>query len=136
MEETFGANIEAEIAELENLIRQKRNSLEQKNNIVSEKELVRQSVMEMGNAGASRSGRLPTSSRAKSNSSGATSYLDHLDEESVAQVNQYIDKIERHGLKKTLKQVEENETPFIQDAVHDVLTDKLLEQLKKRGQAF
>jgi len=54
---------------------------------------------------------------------GSKSYLDTVDDSSVAKVNQYIAEAFKNGIQNTLRQVI-TEDPFLLDVFHDALTDK------------
>ena len=68
-------------------------------------------------------------SRARKPTSG--SYLDGLDDESVDRVNSLIDAAFSHGLNAAISKARE-QSPYLMDAFHDALTDKLYEELKSR----
>ncbi|HNZ55243.1 MAG TPA: hypothetical protein PKN73_00760 [Candidatus Paceibacterota bacterium] len=143
MAENFLGNsqaIEAEIAQLQKMIEVKRNQLEAQSGIVEEKELVRSAIQEMITESAETDSKAALSQpvvAAKTkvvptgNASGA-SYLDRLDDESAVKLNAYIAEIGQHGIVRTLNKVVAEE-PFIIDAFHDVLVDKLYEELKTKG---
>lgn len=128
--------IEAEIAQLQQMIEVKRNQLESQSGIVEEKELVRSALKEMIGLGEPQAAPASSVSNgqaiSQTTSTISGSYLDRLDEEGVATVNRYIEGIGQQGLVKTLNKVAA-ESPFVVDAVHDVLVDKLYEQLKAKN---
>ncbi len=70
-----------------------------------------------------------TSTAATSTSS---SYLDELDESQAERVNQLIQSISEVGIKKAIEQAKQSD-PFLLDAFHDALVDKLYDELKSRG---
>ncbi len=127
--------LEEEIVELQKLIEAKRNELEDAGGVVvEERDLVRQAVAEMV------SSSLPATSDEEEkkktptiqNKDNGASYLDNLDEDSVASVNTYIEQISQVGIVKTIKTISE-ESPYILDAFHDALIDKLYDDLKASG---
>lgn len=131
--------IEQEIAELAKRIQEKRKILEEQNGIIEEKDLVRSAVAE----GISKSPLSQTSSSSQTAQKAATttassgqkadaSYLDTLDEESGAEVNRLIDVAFTKGIATAFSEVSKDE-PYIMDAFHDVLVDRLYEDLKKKG---
>ena len=63
---------------------------------------------------------------------GSKSYLDTVDDATVAKVNEYIAKVFQNGIQATLRDVIEQD-PFMLDVFHDALTDKLYGELKSRG---
>jgi len=63
---------------------------------------------------------------------GSKSYLDAVDDATVAKVNAYIAQAFQNGIQSTLRAVI-TEDPFILDVFHDALTDKLYAELKTRG---
>ena len=147
-EEFSKNNIEAEIAELSAKIAEKRRQLEAGNGIVEERsldpardrELVRSALGEKISSAVPQTAPASTTVTAPLSAPAATgtavpagkSYLDYLDEESRATVQALVDSVFAEGLEKTLKQLEMQE-PFIIDAFHDVLTDKIYSELKNRG---
>ena len=126
--------IEQEIAELSHAIEQKRTILERENKIVEEKELVRSAVREMipfqpPIAIPSKPQEPPS---VEPSQKIATHYLDNLDEESHGKVQSLISETFDKGIKKTVPKLQYEE-PFIIDAYHDALVDKLYLELKNRG---
>ena len=130
--------IEAEIAQLQRMIETKRNQLEGQGGMIEEKELVRGAVQEMltEEAGsgiqAAPVARPTTMASSQTSATGGASYLDRLDEESTAKLNTYIAEIGQRGIVKTLNKVMAEE-PFIIDAFHDALIDRLYDELKAQG---
>lgn len=141
MAEDFSkSNIEAEIFELSQKIAEKRRELEAGKGIVEEREIIKLALGEkisntVPQTNAVTSDTTNTAVR-PTTSGGAVptskSYLDYLDEESRAIVEQLVESVFTNGLEKTLKGLEMQE-PFIIDAFHDVITDKIYDELKKRG---
>lgn len=142
IETTERGAVEAEIAALAQKIEEKRRLLEAEHGVVEEKELVRQAIGEkiseaLGQASsaaqvaAEPSAALPVSSAtpAPSAQSGPT-YLDTLDDDTVRKINALVEQVFTLGLQKTIKTVVE-EDPFVLDAFHDALVDKLYAELKK-----
>jgi uncharacterized coiled-coil protein SlyX len=132
--------IEAEIAQLQKMIEIKRNQLEAQSGIVEEKELVRSAIQEMITESAETDSEA-TSSRpviaaktkaAPTGGASGASYLDRLDDESATKLNTYIAEIGQYGIVKTLNKVM-TEEPFIIDALHDALIDRLYDELKAKG---
>lgn len=141
MPEDFSkSNIEAEIAELSEKIAAKRKQLEASSGIVEERELVKSVLGEKISNTVPQTSPVVSDLGATATKSTSTakvvpagkSYLDYLDEESRAEVEQMVGLVFSDGLEKTLKILEMKE-PFIIDAFHDVLTDKIYDELKKRG---
>lgn len=63
---------------------------------------------------------------------GSKSYLDTVDDATVAKVNEYIAKVFQNGIQATIREVIETD-PFMLDVFHDALTDKLYGELQARG---
>jgi len=60
-------------------------------------------------------------------------YLEKMPEPQVQlEVEKLVDAVFHHGIKKALKE-SKRFPPFVQDAFHDSLVDRLLPELKKRG---
>ena len=149
MAEDFSKNnIEAEILELSQKIAEKRKQLEANSGIIEERsldttqdrELIKSVLGEKINNSAPKPAVVTTTTAStvvKPTTAGATvpagkSYLDYLDEQSRAIVESLVEEVFTKGLEKTLKDLTIQE-PFIIDAFHDVLTDKIHDELKKRG---
>jgi len=142
-EPTQRGAVEAEIAQLSRQIEEKRRLLEGQHGIVEEKELVRHVIAEkigeaIGQAPGSgvpasdpqAAAPSPASVPVASTKSATPTYLDTLDDDTVQKINTLVAAVFEQGLAKTIKTVVE-EDPFILDAFHDALVDKLYEELKK-----
>jgi len=140
------STLEAEIMELQKRIEEKRNLLEDKTGIIiEERDLAKMVIAEMASSAIQAStvvsddtvqdaGALPKATTPqKINIKHNVSYLDSLDEDSIALVNGYLDKIPQDGFVKTIQTVA-SENPFILDAFHDALVDKLYDDLKASGE--
>lgn len=131
--------LELEIAELQKRIDEKKNVLEQQGGIVEEKELVAGAVKEMFLAGQSAPVSAQpvidvgaTAHTTPQTADGKGSYLDHLDEQTAQLVTELIQKVPTEGIVKTVKEAE-LAGPYVVDAFHDALVDKLYDELKARG---
>jgi len=131
--------LELEIAELQKRIDEKKNVLERQGGIVEEKELVAGAVKEMFLAGQSA----PVSTQPVATTpatahttpqtiDGQGSYLDHLDEQTAQIVTELIQKVPTEGIAKMVKEAE-LAGPYVIDAFHDALIDRLYDELKSRG---
>jgi hypothetical protein len=144
MPENISQNvIEAEIVLLTKEIEEKRRMLEAQKGVIEapkdEKELVRAVLAEkfpssapvqtQAPVPAPATPAVPPPTAAKKPAGG--SYLDTLDEESVASVNVLLEGAFSHGLSAAISKARE-QSPFILDAFHDALTDKLYDELKAR----
>lgn len=137
-------NLENEIAELQKMIEAKRDQLEKEGGIIEEKELVRQSVREMFLDAVSPGSTTPPTSLSQNATSVTTmtdriqpnlasaSYLDYLDDETAEKINELIAELPTRGVASTIEKVGMQE-PFVIDAFHDALVDKLYDELKARG---
>ena len=137
-------NLEQEIADLQKMIETKRDQLEKEGGIVEEKELVRQSVKEMfldkavpSSAPATDTTQTdatqkPTVVPASDNVQASDSYLDHLDDQTAEIINHLVAEIPQKGITPVINEVAGQE-PFVVDAFHDALVDKLYDELKSRG---
>ncbi len=133
--------LEAEIAELSRQIEVKRQQLESERGIVSDREVVQEALADNFNVneavttteqvGLDMSVTKPTPQVAQAPVVGQ-SYLDTLDDQSVTIINNLISLVPVEGIKKTIKQALAH-PPFILDAFHDALVDKLYDELKTRG---
>lgn len=121
-------NLEAEIALLNERIESKKKELEVARGVKPEtKEVLKEVITPQiytNTGGTVKAGGKPTTSQ--------SSYLDDIDKESVEKVNDLIDKIQEQGVEKTISEAKKSE-PFILDAFHDALVDKLYDELKAHG---
>lgn len=131
----FEGGLEAEIAELENLIQKKRSQLEQKVGLVeegTEKELVHAALAEkIYNSGAPAV-KLQTTTASSGQLAGqGKSYLEYLDKESATTVSSLISLIEVKGINEAIKQarVVSQDDAFILDAFHDAAAEYLYQKL-------
>ena len=60
------------------------------------------------------------------------SYLENIAPELKLKIEKMADRVFHDGLKKTLSEAKK-EGPFFLDALHDILSDKLYEEMKSRG---
>ena len=141
-------NLEVEIAELQKMITAKRDQLEREGGIVEEKDLVRQSVREMfldsqtpvmtkqANDDQTDQAQNPVtpvmSSTNNQTAQTSGSYLDYLDDQTAETINKFIAEINTKGITPVINEVSSQE-PFVIDAFHDALVDKLYDELKERG---
>lgn len=64
--------------------------------------------------------------------SNTKSYLDLLSAEEISRVNELIQHVSRDGITKTIERAK-SEAPFILDAFHDALVDRLYDELIQTG---
>jgi hypothetical protein len=126
--EHFKNTIEAEIAELTKQIEIKRRVLESEKGIIEEKDVVRQAV------GEKISEEIVSFQPQKktTKSDDGKSYLDSVDEDTAHIINGLLEKFFSEGPRVAIKYAEMND-PYIIDAFHDALTDKMYEKLKAEG---
>lgn len=127
--------IEQEIAELSSLIDQKRAQLENKAGIITEKELIKESLARHFSDTNEEQGGPEGYSPASPSTLTATpsvSYLNNLNDQEIETVNTIVAGVPKAGLRATLKNLITHQ-PFIIDAVHDLLTDSLYNEMTERG---
>ncbi|OJI08632.1 MAG: hypothetical protein COV08_03615 [Candidatus Vogelbacteria bacterium CG10_big_fil_rev_8_21_14_0_10_49_38] len=135
MENLSSNALEAEIAALQQKIEEKKNLLEQENGIieeVDEKKLLRDSVNEMFTPSRHTAALAPNVEQTSAVWTGEASYLDRLDGDSAARIKRLIDQLPQVGIAKTVVEAE-TDGPFVVDALHDLLVDRLYDELKSRG---
>ncbi len=128
------SSIEAEIAELSKTIEQKRKLLEESKGVFEDKEVLRQAVGEKISEHAAMAAGAYGAAQKTTKTTHATgsSYLDNLDEESIEQINHLLGLVFSKGINEAIKEASLM-PPFIIDAFHDALVDKLYNELKERG---
>jgi hypothetical protein len=128
-------DLESEIAMLSEQIDAKRSLLEAERGIVSDHEVLKETVAEnfFADTELNKSGtaEAPGLNIKPTVTKPSTSYLDSLDDEAVSQVNILVQMVSDKGIRKTVAYAVSN-SPFILDAFHDLLVDKLYEELKSR----
>jgi len=133
--------LESEIAELSRQIEEKRSQLEAGQGFVPEqKDVLREVVGEKIHGTpaptpqSDDTGDSPTSTPSPTPvQTDGSHYLDNLDDENVSKINELIENVSTKGIKDSIAKAKD-ESPFLLDAFHDALTDKLYEELQKSGQ--
>ena len=120
--------IERDIERLSKEIAEKKELPEYKE--ISEKELIKQALQPMIKPAAQSSG--PAVQPAVTDEERfLPDYLNDSPAETKLQVEKLIGSVFQRGIEKTVKEAK-NADPFILDAFHDALVDKLHEELKRR----
>lgn len=134
MEERFANSIELEIAQLSKEIDAKRRELETARGVSfesdAEKEVVRTSLAEKINA-VNLGAATPQVNVASRPANSGASYLDDLDAETTEKVNHLIQVVFSKGLDAAIKEAK-SQDPYVLDAFHDALVDKMYEELVRR----
>ncbi len=127
--------IEKDIERLGKEIAEKRNLLGREN--LSERELIKQALHPLIKS-TTNDLRLTTNNKRQTiddqqqiGNQVLPNYLKDSPDEIKLQVEKLIDAFFHQGIEKTVKEANQA-GPFILDAFHDALTDKLHEELKKR----
>ncbi len=121
--------VEQDIERLGKEITEKRELPEHKQ--LPEKELVRQALEPMIKQPVSRPSQPQPPSTTPAEEKNLPSYLKDSPAEIKLRVEKLVDKVFHQGIEKTIKEASQSGA-FILDALHDALTDKLYEELKKR----
>lgn len=132
------AVLESEIAELNREIELKRAELEAKRGITSERgalhEVMAERLDQASPDAASLRQELQVStannSQAKSAQSGG--YLGSLSDDQIEEINRLVNLISSKGINQAIAEARKLD-PFLLDAFHDALVDKLYEELASRG---
>ena len=130
LEQKLSSNIEAEIADLSRQIEAKRRLLETESGMVEDKQVVA-AVVKVPAEDTSVPILRPVSGN-QSNQDGSLSYLDSLDDQTKERVLEFVDKVFERGLGRTISEAKKLEALDL-DAFHDTLTDRVYNELKKRG---
>lgn len=129
MDESNHNIIEADIKRLSQEITEKRNMVNYKE--VPEKELVKQTLEPLIKQPYIQSEQQLAQSRKQTKKTFLPDYLKSSPEEIKIQVEKLVDLVFHQGISKTIKEAQKA-GPFVLDAFHDALTDKLYDELKKR----
>lgn len=123
-------SFEGDVEQLRQNITEKKNSPEYKNS--SDKELIRQVIQP---AAQKTNVSLPNvASQPNDQPNVIPGYLQNSSDEIKKQVNGWVEKVFQNGLARTVEEIKgKYDDPFFLDAFHDALTDKLYDELKKRG---
>jgi len=121
--------LEADIERLSREIKEKRNLPEYKE--LSEKELIKKSLESMIKLKPSTDGPVVKSQESTVSSQVLPNYLKEVPAEIKLQVEELVDSLFHEGIEKVIARARRT-SPFILDAFHDALVDKLYEELKKR----
>ncbi len=120
----FSGNIEKDLNSLGKAVEKTRERVGESH---KEREIVKESIKSLpvgGGVSGSGNGTPTPSPNYLKGSSG--------DEGVREKVEELVEMTLRDGLEKGLREAKK-QTPFIEDAYHDALVDKLLPELKKRG---
>lgn len=122
-------------ADIERLIREiagKRNLPEHKD--LSNRELVKQSLEPIFNQSAAPITTQPATAQSAIQNRILPNYLQNqnVPPNLKLQIEELVDSLFHQGVGKVVKKAR-RANPFVLDAFHDALTDKLHEELKKRG---
>lgn len=124
----FNHNIlERDIERLNKEIAEKRSLPEHKN--LSERELIKKTLPPISRQNFNQ--KTQSADQTTTEKTFLPDYMKNLPAETKLQVEQLIDLTIHQGIEKVIKRAQ-RASPFILDAFHDALTDKLHEELKKR----
>lgn len=121
--EKVSPQFEQEVSEIAMEIEQRRNKLEKEAGIESHDQVAREVIAEAVKSAASKV--VPADASAPK----GKSYLDSADQDSARAVNALIDLIQEKGLGAAIADAKK-QTPYILDAFHDALVEKLYNTLK------
>ncbi len=128
--------LEAEIVELTRQIEEKRRQLETESGIISDRELVAETIAESFTSTAvgpsTTAEQIGVDLAPVVTPTSTDTYLDGLDGASVVTLNSLIAMVPDQGVGKAIATAATH-GPFILDAFHDVLVDKLYSELQVRG---
>lgn len=130
MDNSFGV-LEAEIAELQKKIDEKKNILESQGGIIEEKELVSEAIEELFIRPVADS-KQPTANNSSVNVVENSSYLENLDPQTTESITILIERIPQVGIAKVVAEASLG-NPYLIDVLHDALVDRLYEELLARG---
>lgn len=121
--------LEADIERLSKEIAEKKKLSEYKE--VSERELIKQSIQPLIKQQSIRPAPTPSQPQKPTEQTIIPDYLKNSPPEIKLQVERLVNSVFHQGIEKTVKEASKAGA-FILDALHDALTDKLYEELKRR----
>lgn len=131
--EKLNSNVlEQEIAELNEMIAEKRRALESAENIVSEEEIVKEVVRESFAPADMAMSRENPGRPQVAPATASSDYLDTLDDDTKIMVQNLVDRLPEIGVRKILEEAK-GESFAVLDAFHDFLASRLYQELKDRG---
>lgn len=122
--------IEKDIERLSKEIAEKKKMPEYKE--IPERELIKQTLQPLVRQPSIQPSKPTTQPAAPVEETVLPEYLKDSPPEIKLQVEKLIDLVFHQGIEKTVKEANQA-GPFILDAFHDALTDKLYDELKKRN---
>ena len=131
MDNSFGV-LEAEIAELQKKIEEKKNILEGQSGIVEERAIVSEAVEELFIQPVVSSSQKIADNNSSASTTKDNGYLEHLDPQTIESITSLIERIPQVGIAKVVSEASLG-SPYLIDALHDALVDKLYEELLARG---
>lgn len=121
--------LEADIERLSKEIAEKRNLLEHKDS--SARELVKKSLEPMFKQDIGKPTAVQSATQSTAQNQIIPDYLKNFSPEIKLRVEELVDSLFHQGIEKVVKRAK-RANPFILDAFHDALTDKLHQELKNR----
>lgn len=121
--------LESDIKKLGAEIAEKKNLAEHKN--LSEKELIKKTLKPMFGQDIEQSTVVHSKIQQPEQNQFFPDYLKDAPQEIKLHVKELVDSLFQQGIEKVIKRAK-RASPFILDAFHDALTDKLHEELKSR----
>ncbi len=122
--------IEKDIERLSKEIAEKKKLPEYKE--VPERELIKQTLQPLVKQPSIQASKPTAQPAASTEETIIPDYLKDSPPEIKLQVEKLVDSVFHQGIEKTVKEANQA-GPFILDAFHDALTDKLYDELKKRN---
>ena len=122
--------LEADIERLSKEIAEKRNLPEYKE--LPERELIKQTLQPLVKQPSIQPSKPTTQPTVPAEETIIPNYLKDSPPEIKLRVEKLVDSVFHQGIEKTVKEAK-LAGPFILDAFHDALTDKLYDELKKRN---
>ncbi|KKU14301.1 hypothetical protein A3I34_01040 [Candidatus Jorgensenbacteria bacterium RIFCSPLOWO2_02_FULL_45_12] len=99
---------------------------------LEEREVIKRSIQSIANEISATTAPSPTESAMKTESNLPSYMADDDEGDAAKEVERLIDEAVNNGMEKALRLAKKS-SPFVEDAFHDALVDKLMPEFKKRG---
>lgn len=127
MNESMDTAFASEVAAISEAIEARRNTLERSVGVEEEQQIAKEVIGETVREAAAAAS---TAAAATTPHDPGASYLDSVEPDTAAAINDLIDKVQAKGLSSAIAEAQAT-SPYMLDVFHDALVDKLYDTLKE-----